>query len=82
MFAARITKTGRCTQTPSMLIVAPIGSEKDESVRSTPSASAALNDTGSVAAEERVTKAVSIGSRRRRSTLYGFSRQKSAIASG
>ena len=63
MFAARITKTGRCTHTPSMLIVAPIGREKEESLRSMPRSSAALKETGSVAADERVTNAVRIGSR-------------------
>ena len=82
MLAASMTKTGRCTHTPSMLTVAPIGSENEESLRSTPSASADLNETGSVAALERVTKAVMIGSRMRMSTRYGFTRQKSASASG
>ena len=68
MFAARITKTGRWMHTPSMLTVAPSGSEKLESERETPIPSIARNDTGSVAALERVTNAVRSGWRMRAST--------------
>jgi hypothetical protein len=82
IFAASITKTGKCTHTPSMFIVAPSGKENELKPRSTPRESAALKETGNVAADERVTKAVRMGSRILNITLYGFSRQNSAIASG
>ena len=65
-----------------MLMVAPSGSEKLESERATPIWFMALNDTGSVAALERVTKAVRIGWRMRERIRYGFSRQKTAMARG
>ena len=64
-FIARMTKTGRWMQTPSILMVAPMGREKLESALSTRRLSMALKEMGRVAAEERVTKAVSIAVRMR-----------------
>ena len=66
---------GRWTQTPSMLIVAPRGSEKLASSLWILSLSwAVLIVTGSVAALLRVMNAMSMGSRIRLSTSNGLCR--------
>lgn len=83
MFAARIAKTGKWMQTPSMLIVAPSGSAKPESsLRICSSSSATRSETGRAAALDRVRNAVRTGSLTAASTRYGFSRQITSTNSG
>ena len=83
MLAARMAKTGRWMQTPSMLMVAPSGSAKLESSSRTWRLSRAMRmETGSVAALERVRKAVMMASLMVLRTWSGFSRQSTRRRSG
>ena len=57
-----MTKTGKWTQTPSIFTVHPSGNEKLDNDDAIPNLFAVCIDTVSVAALERVVKAVKMGS--------------------